>query len=95
MRRMCGASLNVRHGGANHELEDRVSLECISMVMWRGRLRWFGHVERFGDFNWVNVRPGGVRVCNEELSVRVGLECCSVVVRSDRLRWFGHALSKI
>ncbi len=30
-----------------------MGLECISVVMWRGRLRWFGHVERRGEGNWV------------------------------------------
>ncbi len=29
-----------------------MGLECICVVMWRGRLRWFGHVERMGDGNW-------------------------------------------
>ncbi len=43
----------------NDELRDRMSLECTSVVMKRSRLRWFGHVERTGDGNWVNVRPGG------------------------------------
>ncbi len=61
---MCGASLNVGPGGevlriANNELRDRIGLECISVVMQRDRLRWFGHVERMGNGNWVNVRPGG------------------------------------
>ncbi len=35
-----------------------MGLEYISVVMQRGRLRWFGHVERMGDGNWVNVLPG-------------------------------------
>ncbi len=34
---------------ANDELRDRMGLECNSVVMQRGRLRWFGHVERTGD----------------------------------------------
>ncbi len=38
---------------ANDELRDRMGLECLSVVMWRGRLRWFGHVEKMGDGNWV------------------------------------------
>ncbi len=50
------ASLNARTIGviiAKDELRDRMGLECISVVMWRGRLRWFGHVERMGGGNWV------------------------------------------
>ncbi len=35
------------------ELKDRMGLECISVVMQRGRLRWFGHAERLGGGNWV------------------------------------------
>ncbi len=35
-----------------------MGLECISVVMQRGRLRWFGLVERMGDGNWVIVWPG-------------------------------------
>ncbi len=38
---------------ANDELRDRTGLECISVVMQRGRLRWFGHVERMEKGNWV------------------------------------------
>ncbi len=38
---------------AHDEPRDRMNLQCISVVMWRGRLKWFGHVERMGDGNWV------------------------------------------
>ncbi len=61
---MCGASLTVKPGGVrvtNDELRDRIGLKCTSVVMKRSRLRWFGHVERTGDGNWVNVRPEGVK----------------------------------
>ncbi len=36
-----------------------MDLECTTLVVQRGRLRWFGHVERMEDANWVIVRPGG------------------------------------
>ncbi len=58
--------------------------------MWRVRVRWFGHAERMGDGNWVNVRPGGIRVANDELRDRMGLDCISVVMQRGRLRWFGY-----
>ncbi len=48
--------VNVKPGGvkaANVELRDRIGLECISAVMQRSRLRWFGHVEKMGDGNWM------------------------------------------
>ncbi len=56
VRWMCGASLNVRPGGvgvANDELKDRMNFDCFSVVMLIGRLRWFGHVKRMEDGNWV------------------------------------------
>ncbi len=72
VRSMCGASLNVRPGGvrvANKEQRDRLCLGYISVVMWKGRLRWFGHVERIRDDNVVE--RGRVRSVNiEGLSAR-------------------------
>ena len=56
IRWMCGASLNNRHGDdriASEDLRERLGLECIGVVLRRGRLRWFGHVERMEDSNWV------------------------------------------
>ncbi len=47
---------------ANDELRYAVSLKCISMVMRRNRLGWFGHIERMGDSTWVK----GVRSMNAE-----------------------------
>ncbi len=49
VRWMCGVSLNDRPGGimtANEELGSRMGLECVSDVLRRGRLRWFGNVEK-------------------------------------------------
>ncbi len=34
---------------AHDELQNRMGIECISVVMRRGILRWFGHVERMED----------------------------------------------
>ncbi len=58
VRLTCGASPNVRPGGVkscslHDELRDNMGLEYISVVMQRGRLRRFGHVERMGNGNWV------------------------------------------
>jgi len=49
VRWMCGGSLKDKTGGiriVNEDLRTRMGLECISDVLRRGRLRWFGHVER-------------------------------------------------
>ena len=65
-RWMCGASLSDRRRGeriSNEECRDRLGIESISGVMRRGRLRWFGHVERMDGSNWVrrvkDLKPGG------------------------------------
>ncbi len=79
VRWMCGVSLKVRV--ANDALRDRMGLECISVVMRRGRLKRFGRVERMEGDNWMNARPGGVRDANNELSNRMVLACTSVVMR--------------
>ena len=51
IRWMCGVSLRERK--TNVELRDRVGIEDIAIVCRRGRLRWFGHVERKDDDAWV------------------------------------------
>ncbi len=38
---------------ANDEIRDRMGHESMNVVTWKGRLRWFGHVERMGDGKWV------------------------------------------
>ena len=43
---MCDVTLKDRK--SNVELRDMLGGESISEVMCRGRLRWFGHVERMG-----------------------------------------------
>ncbi len=65
VRWMCGASLNVRPRGLRityDVLRERMDLECISVVMWRARLRWLGHVEMMEDGNCVK----RVRIMNVE-----------------------------
>ena len=44
---MCRASL--RDGIYSAELRDRLGIERISEALHRGRLRWFGHVERMNE----------------------------------------------
>ena len=57
VRWMCGVSLKDSRGGdrfTNEELRSRMGLECIREVIGRGRLRWYGHVERMDRASWVN-----------------------------------------
>ncbi len=53
-----------RHRITDDELRDRLGLECISVVMRRGRLRWFDNVERMDNGKWVlgvrSTNVGGV-----------------------------------
>jgi len=51
IRWMCGVSLKDRK--TNEELLGRLGIECVSEVVRHGRLRWFGHVERKSDADWV------------------------------------------
>jgi len=51
MRWMCGASLKERVRSA--ELLHRLGIKGVTDVVRRGRLRWFGHVERKSRDDWV------------------------------------------
>ena len=51
IRLMCGISLKDRR--TNEELRRLVGVEPIATFIRGGRLRWYGHVRRTGDENWV------------------------------------------
>ena len=46
----CGVRLSDRKASA--ELLSRLDIESVSVVVKRGRLRWFGHVERKQPDDW-------------------------------------------
>ena len=48
---MCGVSL--RDGKRGDELLNRLGIECVEGRVRRGGLRWFGHVGRGGESDWV------------------------------------------
>ena len=50
MRQMSGVTLKYRK--SSEELHRRIGIENVADVIWRGRLRWFGHVERKEDNVW-------------------------------------------
>ena len=52
VRWMCGASLSDRK--PSDELKDRLGIESITDVMHQMHLRWFGHVERMDNDNWIS-----------------------------------------
>ena len=51
MRRMCGVSLK-KHL-SNEALRGRLGIDCVSDLVRRSRLRWFDHVVRKDDQQWV------------------------------------------
>jgi len=51
VRQMCGVELSDKV--ACEELRDRLGLEDVVKVLQRNRLRWFGHVLRKDDSEWV------------------------------------------
>ena len=51
VRWMCGVTLKNRI--TSEELRNRMSIEAVTEIVRRGRLRWFGHVERKVDDDWV------------------------------------------
>ena len=58
VRWMCGVSLKNRI--SSDELKERLGIEGIDEIVERGRLRWFGHVERKPRENWVSACRGFV-----------------------------------
>ena len=49
--RICGVSLKDRK--PSDELLSHLGIECVETKIQRGRLRWFGHVERKNEEDWV------------------------------------------
>ena len=51
VRWMCGVTLKNRI--TSEELRNRLSIEAVTEIVRRDRLRWFGHVEKKADDDWV------------------------------------------
>jgi len=51
IRWMCGVKLTERK--KSEELTELLGLETVSLMIKKSRLRWFGHVERKDDNDWV------------------------------------------
>jgi len=52
IRWMCGASL--KGGISSEDLSRRLGVERVADVVRRGRLRWFGHLERKDSTDWTS-----------------------------------------
>ena len=51
LRWMCG--FNLKDNKKNTEVRGLLGLDPVSLTIKRGRLRWFGHVERKDDADWL------------------------------------------
>ena len=69
---MCGVTLKDRK--SCEELRQRLGIDSVSDVLRRNRLRWFGHVERKNDYDWVKacqrLEVAGGRLREVEAGVR-------------------------
>mgnify|MGYP006376082139 FL=1 len=52
VRWMCGVTL--KNKISSGELYSRLNVEAVSDIVRRGRLRWFGHLERKSQDDWVS-----------------------------------------
>jgi hypothetical protein len=96
VRHMCGVTLKNRNSSV--ELNQRLRIDKVSDVIRRNRLRWFGHVERKDDNDWVKACQRMVvtgergrgrgkktwRECVTDDMKALNLEECDL---QDRLKW--------
>jgi hypothetical protein len=98
VRWMCGASLKDRK--SSDDLNRRLGVERVADVVRRGRLRWFGHLERKDNNDWTsscrNIEVAGRRGRGRskktwEECVRQDLKSLGLKKESaqDRTRWRG------
>jgi hypothetical protein len=103
VRWMCGVSLKNRI--SSEELNGRLGLESIDEVVRRGRLGWFGHLERKGRDDWVsacrNIDVGGTRqrgrgrkTWNECVRKDMDLLGLKEEWALDRIKWRGVLMVK-
>ena len=52
MRWMCGVTL--KDGKPSEELRERLAVVSVSERVRQSRLRWFGHVERKDEGDWIS-----------------------------------------
>ena len=84
VRWMCGVSL--KHRLSSQELNRRLGVEAVTEVVRQGRLRWFGHLERMDEEEWVSACRS-ITVTGEKTrgrSRKTWEEC----VKND-LKWLG------
>ena len=77
VRWMCGVTLKDRI--TSEKLRNSLSIEAVTDIVERGRLRWLGHVERKADDDWVK-KCTKVEVVGGVGGVGVGGRGCSVLM---------------
>ena len=103
IRWMCGVSLKDRKTSA--ELRQRMGVEAIGEVVRRGRLRWYGHVIRKEENDWVKkvlsynlegTRPSGRPKKTWQMTVLEDMKALGIdhEVAMDRSRW-KRAISRV
>ena len=91
-----GVSLKERR--TNVELKERIGVEPMTAVARRGRLRWYGHVMRKSEDDWVKramkvtvegVRPVGRPAKTWTATVSVDMKLLRINPReaTDRTKW--------
>ena len=96
LRKMCGVTLKDKK--SSEELRHRLGIDSLTVVIRRGRLRWFGHVERKEDDDWVKAcqrfEVEGKQGCGK--ARKTWMECVEddmkvlglkKEVAQDRLKW--------
>ena len=53
IRLMCPRGVKLNERKKSEELRELLGLEPVSLMIKKSRLRWFGHVERKDDSDWV------------------------------------------
>jgi len=64
VRWMCGVKLKDRL--SSKELRERLGVDDIALVLQQNRLRWYGHVLRKNDDDWVKKWSMKLRVQGQE-----------------------------
>jgi len=96
VRRMCGVTLSDRI--KSDELIGRLGIESVTEVVSRGRLRWFGHLERMDGENWVTAcrkikvegkvgRGRGRKTWQECVNVTMKERGLKSEMAQDRVKW--------
>ena len=93
VRWMC--SINLSEQRPSEEIRDRLGIHYISVVTQQMHLRWFGHIERMENENWISKCRSLVIYLAAEMG-RPPKTCNNVVQNICKLcNWNKHSLKTI